>query len=175
MSWETTSAANFPWNEVTLFASEIDVRNQIATLLNRRGHSVFVRKRTEKRCSCWTGKQYDESNYFCSRCDGYGWIYMDYEYKSRRRPAFGTYGFAPKVTAAFGDIEAGDSIFYFKHSDTISEAYKILEVTIDSKGAAEKPYRIERVHDVKLAHAYRDQYGRIEYWAALTREHGAGK
>jgi len=176
MAWETSTENTFPWGSVTLLDGELDVRANVNTMLDQRGHGVFVRKRVSpaRRCSCWQNNQYDEPR-GCSRCDGYGWVYEDYEYKSRRRPAFGTYGFAPKIAAPMGNIIEGDNIFYFKYNNVISEAYRILEVTIDDTGAAEKPYKIERVHDVKVVHAYRDKFGRIEYWAALTRELSVGK
>jgi hypothetical protein len=174
--WDSAeSVSAFPWDQVSLFAGEIDVRAQINTFLDNRGHSVFVRKRSNRRCSCWSARQFDESDPYCPRCDGYGWIYYDYLYKARRRPAFGTYGFAPKVRSPLGDLTASDSIWYFKHDETIAEAYCIIEVSIDADGDPTKPYHFERVHDVKLAHAYRDQKGRIEYWAALARERVVGK
>jgi len=176
MVWSgSESVSAFPWDQVSLFEGEVDVRTEIATILNNRGHSVFVRKRGDRRCSCYSDRQFDEANPFCPRCDGYGWIYLDYKYLSRRRPAFGTYGFAPKVRAAFGDLTSADNIWYFKHDNEISEAYCIIEVSVDAEGEPTKPYHFERVHDVKLVHAYRDKHGRIEYWAALARERVVGK
>lgn len=176
MSWETaSSSAPYPWDEVGLFTGEVNVRTQVTNMLETRGHAVFVRKRTSRRCSCYRREQYDEPSKTCPYCDGYGWYYQDYEYKTRRRPAFGTFGFNPKANTMLADIMSGDCVFYFKWDNPITEAYRILEVTIDADGDAELPYQIERVHDIKLSHPYRDQYGRIEYWAALTREKVFGK
>lgn len=176
MVWETsTSGSSGIWSEASLFTGEIDVRDRVTDLLDARGHEVFVRKRTDQRCSCYSDKQYDEGSKYCYKCDGYGYIYRDHRYKARRRPAFGTFGLHPKVPTEIGDIVVGDNLFYFKYNNPISSAYRILEVTNDSSGEADPPYQIERVHDIKYVHAYRDQSGRIEYWAALTRERVMGK
>jgi len=176
MVWETNSSGStFPWNEVGLFTGEVDLRTEMDNLLDLRGHEVFVRKRTDQRCFCYARRQYDEGNKFCSYCDGYGYYYYDYRYKTRRRPAFGTFGFHPKASTPIGDLMSGDNLFYFKHDNPVLEAYRIMEVYVNADGEAEAPYTIERVHDVKLTHAYRDQNGRIEYWAALAREVSLGK
>ena len=174
--WDSSeSVSAFPWDQVGLFEGEVDVRTELTNILNLRGHPVFVRKKGTRRCSCYSDSQFDEPNPYCPRCDHYGWVYLDYKYLARRRPAFGTYGFAPKVRSSFGDLTAADNLWYFRWDNPIAEAFRIIEVTIDSDGEAVKPYHFERIHDVKLAHAYRDQKGRIEYWAALARERVLGK
>jgi len=175
MAWESTTAGAYPWSELSLFSGEVDIRVNVTALLDKRGHEVFIRKRTSKRCSCYVDRQYDEGSAYCPLCDGYGYYYLDHRYKVRRRPAFGTFGLNPKKPTDLGDLIIGDNVFYFKHDNPISEADRVIEVTIDENGLAEKPYRIERIHDIKYVHAFRDQKGRIEYWVALTRERVMGK
>jgi hypothetical protein len=100
----------------------------------------------------------------------------DIRTRAYRRPAFGTFGFVgATVRTDIGMLGVGDTVWYFRYDVTAAVGYHIIECTTDDLGVVTEPFQIERTHEVKLAHLYRDRNGRPEYFAVLARERTIGK
>ncbi len=179
MVWERKETpGTHVWAELGLDIRDgnISVRDEIVQCLDKHGHEVFVRSPTTQRCHCFKEDSYDDFNPECTGCNGYGYYYVDRKTRAYRRPAFGTFGFSGStVRSVLGDISAADTVWYFRSTIPISIGYGIIEVITDDNGKAREPYKMERKHAVKLAHLYREQRGRKEYWAVLARELKLGK
>ncbi len=170
----------FPWSELNLDinGSDIDIRLEIETCLTNHGHEVFIRRPTTQRCSCWQGDSaFDEFYVGCADCNGFGYYYEDVRTRAYRRPAFGTFGFVGSTTRTdLGNLGVSDTVwYYFRHNITAATGHHIIECTTNDLGQITKPFQIERTHEVKLHHLYRDRRGRPEYFAVLARERTIGK
>jgi hypothetical protein len=180
MVWDRVDTPSpFPWSElnIDIDGSDIDVRLEIEKCITNHGHEIFIRKPTSQRCSCWQeDSAFDEFYTGCSDCQGFGYAYEDIRTRAYRRPAFGTFGFVgATVRSDVGMLGVGDTVWYFRHNVPAVVGYHLVECTTDDIGVITAPIQIERLHEVKLAHLYRDRRGRPEYFAVLARDGTIGK
>jgi hypothetical protein len=175
MVWERLDepARSYVWQTLGDFRGDgIDARQEATDFLTKHGHELFVRRPTEQKCSCAdTTGAFREFDVRCPTCSGFGYVYHDTKVRSYNRPAFGTFGFTGgAVQTSLGDVHAGDLVFYMPYDEPAVVGHHLVEVTTDDDGLATQPYIIERLYEIKIAHAFRDRRGRIEYWATLARE-----
>ncbi len=180
MVWERLpTGGTSVWHELAdLRDGDIDIREFINECLNKHGHEVFVRSPTEQRCSCFDPNDaFREFDPRCPDCQGFGYFYRDVLETAYRRPAFGTFGFTGAAQRVeVGTVGMADHVWYFRHTATPVVGHHVVECTTDDEGKIKtNPKHIERVHQILLAHLYREKLGRPEYWAVLTRESHLGK
>lgn len=156
--------------------AEIDLRQEIATILENRGHYVYLRRATDRRCSCF---QNGEAQIDCPYCTGTGWYYEDTLYKARKMPLTD-----PVVAALLeqrspiGLIGSAQFVFWFGHEvdPAPSRRDSILEVRLnETTGLPIRAVDIEARWEIGQIQGYRDQGGRIEFWACWVREGALGK
>lgn len=159
-------------------ATDIDLREEIAGIMERRGHNVYLRRAQDRRCGCWS-EHSREADSTCPYCNGTGWQYRDELHKARKMPVTD-----PTIAALlerrfeFGFLGTSQHIFWFEHtvSPAPSRRDQILEVTLDEyTGLPRKAINIEAVWSIGQVHSYRDKGGRIEYHACWVREGSLGK
>jgi hypothetical protein len=159
-------------------AGDIDLREEIAGILSRRGHYVFLRRSQDRRCGCWR-PTFREADINCPYCTGTGWMYRDELHLARRMPVTD-----PTVAALlerrrrFGFHGSSQFIFWFGHDVDPGPSRRdtILEVKLDpNTGMPTKGYVIEAQWSIGQVHSFRDKGGRIEYWACWVREGSLGK
>lgn len=159
-------------------AGEIDLRSEIAGIMQRRGHKVFLRRSQDRRCGCWR-PAYREADINCPYCTGTGWMYRDELHLARKMPVTD-----PTVAAIlewrkqFGLYGSAQFIFWFGHDVNPGPSRRdaILEVKLDpNTGEPTKAYKIEAQWSIGQVQGFRDKGGRIEYWACWVREGSLGK
>jgi hypothetical protein len=157
-------------------SSDIDLRTEIQSLLANRGHNVFLRKATDRRCSCWNTTM-REAEIDCPFCTGTGWFYEDHLYKARKMPltdpvVAGTL----ELRIPIGLAGVSQFIFWLEHTAVPGIRDIILEVTLDpDTGMPTEPYNIEAIWNIGQIQDYRDKYGRIEFWGCWVRRGALGK
>ncbi len=163
----------------TIFDSEIDLREELNTLIDNRGHYIVLRRITKHRCPNWRESQHEEHTKKCKWCAGTGYMYQDILVKSYNHPTIAAetqaresrqdigyinYDRLKYYFKAYGsDIETGESILMWpKLADYILEV-KLVDVT----GLPTLAYTTIKIMDIQNVHAYRDQNGRVEYWVTI--------
>lgn len=180
MVWERLDDDQLsPWYELPgVVDGDIDIRKAIDECLTNHGHEIYLRETTEQRCTCFNPNDaFREFDPRCPTCQGFGYLYRDVLQRSYRRPAYGTFGFTGAAQRIeIGTLGMADFVWYFKHTSEPVVGHHIVECTTDDEGKIKTNAKhIERIHEIKLAHLYRDRKGRPEYWACLTRESNMGK
>ena len=61
----------------TMFDSEIDLREELNTFIDNRGHKVIFRRITTNRCPNWSEALKEEHSKRCKWCAGTGYIYQE--------------------------------------------------------------------------------------------------
>jgi len=172
--WVSTDRID-KWPGIDISDGSIDLRDQMYDMLEKHGHYVFLRQSTGRRCSCWD-EAAQEADPNCSYCTGEGWLYEDVKVLGRK-----TFVTDP-MTAAFlnkltplGRVSVSDQVFWIKYDKNPDRLDKILEVSLDSRGEVEKPYRIEIAWEINWAQDFRDKWGRVEFWACWVHNTGLTK
>jgi hypothetical protein len=155
---------------------EIDLRAEFEQILELRGHYVYLRRAKDRRCGCWND-EFREAKQDCEFCTGTGWAYSDHLVLARRMPIAD-----PGVMSAMGErrspiglFNVDPVLFWLKYDKKPNIRDLILEVTLGDDGMPTVPVNVERIWNISRAHDYRDQYGRIEYWACWVKAGKLGK
>lgn len=175
--------AAFIWSEPTPLSSEIDVRQQVASLISDRGHYVFLRKARTTLAPTWNkirseAQEDDPFNH------GVGHLYDDYLIKTYQTPITDmSSGPAREALTEAGLMGPRSYTMYLTHPvladfpsiiPTMND--QIIQVRLDEE--TQLPivaFTIEKIYDIKATHEYRDKGGRIEYWAVLVQQQVIGK
>ena len=177
MVWETSTPNPLdPLNELGSFSgSNSDIRAFIAECLAAHGHNIFLRVTTDQKCACKNSQDdlvhpspFDEYDPSCSTCQGFGYHYIDLKMRAYRRMAFGLTNDAER--SPWGMLGPGDTVWYFPYDQRVSVGHHIVEVTVNDTGNVIRAENIERIHEIKFSHLFRDLNGRPEYFAVLVRE-----
>lgn len=171
----TSTARTDHWPAYDVSDGTIDLRAEMADLLDKHGHYAFLRRSTGRRCACWNTATL-EADPNCSHCTGEGWAYEDVKVLCRK-----TFLTDP-MTAAFlnkltplGRVSVSDQIFWMKYDKKPTRLDKIVEVSLDDDMEPEKPYRIEIIWEINWSQDYRDKWGRVEFWACWCHNTGMTK
>ena len=177
-SRETDPEFRTVYPEGNSLSGDIDLREEMEKIMERRGHYVYLRRATDRRCACWN-ETTREADSTCQYCTGTGWYYEDTKYLSRKMPLTD-----PVVAALLenrspvGLIGSAQFIFWFGHEVDPAPGRRdsILEVNLSEEtGLPIKAIDIEAAWDIGQIQGYRDQYGRIEFWACWVKEKALGK
>lgn len=159
-------------------SGEIDLRSEITSMLEKRGHWVFLRRSQDRRCGCWNDIK-READPECPYCTGTGWLYRDERHKARRMPVTD-----PTVAALLEGRQdvglLGTEQFLFWFGPDVypgpSRRDVILEVKLDPyTGEPTKAYKIEAQWGIGQVQSFRDKGGRLEFWGCWVREGSLGK
>ena len=163
------------WPEVDISDGSIDLRVEMASMLEKHGHYVYLRRSTGRHCACFN-EATQEANPDCSFCTGEGWQYEDVKVLARK--SFQT----DPMTSAFlnnltplGRSAVGDVIFWIKWDEKPNRMDKIVEVTLDADGEPVIAHRIEMIWEINFVHDYRDKWGRVEFWGCWVHNTGLTK
>jgi hypothetical protein len=145
----------------------------------RHGHLVVIRHLRRASdgepiaCSC-LHEITRESDPDCSYCDGdrYLWDEKWYWCYSMLSGAIGGMSNRGRYMPP-GLIRADFKIFFFEHDVDVRYGDKIVEMKLDTEGAAIVPYIRESIYSSQTIQRYRSDNGRIEYQAVYCREDSA--
>lgn len=172
---------HFIWAEPNPIDTEVDVRQQVKDILDKRGHYAFLRKARKTLSPSFGRHEASDNDPFNH---GVGHLYDDYLIKIRKRPVVEmTSGPMREIRTEIGFVAPRRYIVYTTHPvvdafptlvPTVNDC--IIEVTLDeATGMPKLAYNIERVYDIESTHEYRDKGGRIEYWSLLVFQSVLGK
>jgi len=163
------------WPGLDISDGSIDLRNEMADLLEKHGHYAYLRRSTGRRCFCWDNDT-RESNPDCPHCTGEGWEYEDVPVTIRKMlltdPASGTF---LQKSSPVGMFSVGDQVIWVKYDKKPTRMDKILEVTLGSDGNPTLAKKIEMIWEINWAQDYRDKWGRVEFWGCLCHNTGVTK
>ena len=152
------------------FEHGIDIREELAGILDRHGHQGYLRKITNQRCECFSVSGRDEADPDCPTCLGTGWGYLDYRVLMYRIPATRLIrGARVEDLTQVGYIGPSDAEFFLKTTIPPRQSDYILEIQTNDDRTIPQAVRIERVWDVNEVVYYRDRSGRIEYFSARCK------
>ena len=165
----------YPWSATDITDGGIDLRVAIGDLLEKHGHYVYLRRSTGRRCDCWDPAA-REAKPDCSFCTGEGWAYEDVKVLARKMfltdPM--TAAFLNKMTP-LGRVSVSDQVMWVKYDKKPTRQDKLIEVSLDSQGEPEKPFRIEIMWEIDWTQDYRDKWGRVEFWGCWIHNTGLTK
>jgi len=155
---------------------DIDLREEVADILDNHGHRGYLRKISDQRCSCYKRNPYNEADPDCPTCVGIGYGYLDYLILMYRIPAVGAFrGTQSEQLSPIGLLGPDDAQFYLKTTTGPRQSDYILEMDTDDDQNIVQAPRIERVWDVGQVVPYRDRKGRVEYYACRCKRLDAVK
>jgi len=163
------------WPGIDISDGSIDLRTEMASLLNDHGHYVYLRTSTGQHCSC-VDEHTGEADPDCPFCTGEGWHYEDHKVLARKTILTDpmTAAFLNKV-APQGRVSVSDQVFWVKYDKKPSRLDKILEVSLDTDGEPEVPRRIEIMWEINWSQDFRDKWGRVEFWGCWVHNTGLTK
>lgn len=175
----------FIWREAENFnfGTEIDVRAEVSELISNRGRWGFLRKARTQYSPDWNANRQEAGEHDPFNIET-GFMYDDYWIQYRRTPTQDMIaGPGREVRAGYGIMSPQRNIFYLKQPPIDAfpdlqptKADKIIEVTTSTEtNLPVRAYDITKIWDIQQVHDYRDQNGRVEYWALLCEERAASK
>jgi len=163
------------WADLDISDGSIDLRNEMADLLEKHGHYAYLRRSTGRRCHCWDPST-READPNCPHCTSEGWEYEDVKILIRKTIM------TDPMTAAFlqksspiGMFSVSDQIIWVKYDQKPNRMDKILEVSLGTDGEPITAKKIELIWEVNWAQDYRDKWGRVEFWGCFCHNTGVTK
>ena len=151
---------------------------ELKEFLDDQGREVFLRQKTEQRCSCWR-EDLGERDTECPTCSTFGWVYVDRKALAFKKvPTQPTSGAYRDVPAPIGELSIDESVFYLENlSQVVHPSIHdwVVECKTKSDGKLNQPYFIERVWDVNEVVDMREFHSNLSYYAIRCRRLVLGK
>jgi hypothetical protein len=151
---------------------DIDLRQEMALILDKHGTWGLLRKRVrDRRCSCWNSNT-EEARSDCPKCLGTGWAFVDHFIRYRKTSLVQL----TEMPMPVGRAEGGSLMKFYMRSfvkpdrgDFIAELAQDEEsLTRNYQIQPETPLTITALWDIQSVIDLREAGGRIEYWQALA-------
>lgn len=175
MDVSTNASSPLQWAGADISDGSIDLRTELADMLDKHGHYAYLRRSTGRRCHCWD-VNVREANPDCPHCTGEGWEYEDVKVLIRKSLI------TEKTSAAWlqkatpiGQFAVGDQIIWLQYDQKPTRADKIIEVSLGEDGEPTLAKKIEITWEINWCQDYRDKYGRVEFWGCFCHNTGATK
>lgn len=145
----------------------MSLRQDFASLLDKYGHWVILRKAMlDKRCRCWDSST-NEPDESCTRCNGSGYPFVDHLVLARKTKLTDS----PETTSDIGKLAAPRWHFYLMRNTNPIAVDWILEIALDP--ATKEPIRpitIEKYYDIQDIEVMRVEAGEIIYYDCQVEE-----
>lgn len=162
--------------------SDIDIRNEIITLLNGtnldfgRGKWVILRRLlrdgNDRLIDCMQckkkGYHVAQSNSVCDRCFGVGFIWKEEWFKTFQWT--GTRNSGGRSHEDAGTLDYETNIFYFSKDAKPRNGDRIIEVILDDEGNVPTPYIRKNSWYITLVTDHILDHGRLEYFRVLAND-----
>lgn len=166
----SVDASALTWMAYPASRDEIDLRAEIAEILENRGHWAYLRRRLQQKAPSFD-EDVGQGRPLRDPLSWHGYLYQDEPYKIRSRPTTSeARGAADDFLTDIGRLTVRHRIFYFQYYVKPSIHDGIIEVKLNEDGSIWQPPHIEKIFDIQLTMPFRDQGGRIEYWSVLAEE-----
>jgi hypothetical protein len=124
-------------------------------------------------CSCRDeGTNEPDRDIFCPICYGTGYLF-DETYVKGYLTLVGmadrAFSFAQQVLPP-GLMDAPGYIFFTRYSDEISDDDQLIEIQLDDEGEIVEPVVRIKIFNVVIAHPYRCDNGKIEFWKVFCHK-----
>lgn len=155
-----------------------DLAEELKELLDDHGREMFLRQKTDQRCSCYNPATL-EADRDCPSCTGFGWVYTDRKILAYRstttEPRSGSYR---RRQSDLGAVLVDEGSVYFEkktQSRNPTPHDWILECLTDSHGKLWQPYKILTIWDVNEVTDNREHHSQFSYFSCRVRRLAFGK
>jgi hypothetical protein len=173
-----THPKDFWTDQSRRISPDIDLRKEVALILQNHGHWGLLRRRVrDRKCRCWND-QTAEARSDCKTCLGSGWAFVDIPVRYRKTiliqssenptPAGRTGGgtLVKLYMKSYVKPDRGDFLAEIAQDETsLNRNFQIQPNT---------PLEITRMYDLQDVNDLREAGGRVEFFTAMAEEADLG-